>query len=230
MKTGKKARSSVFISNFRAGYSEKYQEKRTLYLDRKSSKIIYAFGVAIISFMVGLFAGRVFAPTSSTSAVSSEGVGIESESRPENTVKTAKTTLEKASEQEITTSANIIRPTYNLEIPSVGIYTNISTTYVNENNDIVVPASGVALLNSYKGRHFNLLVGHRASTFKNLGYLNYGDTINYYGTTYRVTSIYQQPISEVNMYYLTANSSALKLITCAGANNSERLIIEALPE
>lgn len=229
MKTGEKPVRHVFISDFHAGYLAKYQEKKNLHLEKRSSKIIYASTVAILSFAVGLFAGKTFAPISTTNAVSSDEINIDTSAKPENSIKTARATLEKVTEQKISENANIPRPSYNLEIPSVGIFTNITTTYVNENNDIVVPPSGIAVLNSYKGRYFNLLVGHRSGILKNIGGISYGDIISYFGNTYRVSSIYQQTINDVNMYSLTSNSPALKLITCAGPNNSERLIVEAIP-
>lgn len=230
MKTGKKRARNVLISDFHAGYSEQFQKKRVLFGKKRSSKIILASLVAIFSFVIGYSAGRIFAPVSTTSAISPEEVMVgETSTKPENSIKNTKSSIEKVQEETIKTEAYIKRPSYSLEIPSIGLYTNIIPTYVNENNDIIVPGNGVGALTSYKGRYFNLLVGHRATAFKNLGEISYGDTINYYGTTYQVVSIYQQAIADVDMYNLTLNSAQLKLITCAGSNNSERLIVVANP-
>ena len=220
--------------DFKDSFSFSY--KRTAY-NAYQSKFVRPIAIGAFSFLVGLFVGKIFNPVISTVALAQpdEGVSItqtaitakEPEKAPEFSDIASSTTYQLASTPSTpvhTASTN----SYNLQISAIGLYTNVVPTYVNDNNDIVVPNSGVGVLNSYKGRNFTLLLGHSASTFGSLKYLGYGEIIIYAGKTYVVTSITQPRVENVNMYALTSNSSnTISLMTCAGYNNSERLIITA---
>ena len=169
--------------------------------------------IFVISFMVGIFAGKLAVPVSPTSAASDLSVN---EAKSDDANIEQKASLEEAVFNDI---ANIeTTPSYynnGLYMPSVGLYSGVATATVS-NNTVQVPASGVAKIGS-------LLVGHNPGTFSAILGVNTGDIFYLYGQKYQVTGTSVLAVSD-NMIFVgqetttsLANKSGLVLMTCYGS-------------
>lgn len=229
---------------FKRAYLATYTEVATTV---NQSKVVRPVVIGTLAFLLGFTSGKLFSPVITTEAVSGpESTPIVTEELTGKEVAkkaevaeisqdtgyalatSAQSTSVSTSVATTSVSTNTTTSTAALQIPSIGLYTGVANTYVDTNNDIVVPGYGVGVLTSYGNRHFTLLVGHRAGIFSNLPAANLGDTIIYQGKTYKVTTKYQQNIRDINMYALTSTSyNTVRIMTCAGVNNSERLVVIA---
>ena len=229
--------------NLKTGFSS---SKKSVFSFVNTSKIIRPLSIAIISFFVGLSAGLVFNPVVTTNALAEQGIepkpseepsALSSKSLPEKTslpeISTDYTYSTSASQANLAKTSEKSTSSLILEIPSINLKTSFIFTYVNDKNEIVVPGSTVGSLTSYHSRVFrnkSVLVGHRTDIFAGLGGVNYGDPIIYLGKKYTVTSRYQKVLTSSDMRTIIADSTGpdtIILITCAGPNYSERLVITA---
>ena len=201
-----------------------------------SSRLLRPAVIGVLSFILGLAVGMIFNPVRETIAV--EGFEPSVEMRSDDASYQKKSQIEKIELDDlanrggyVNTTASYSTPTnssFSLQISKIGLYTNVSQTYVDGNNNIIVPDYGVGVLNEAHGRHFALLVGHRAGIFRNLDKISVGDTIVYNGQVYTVTATSNPLVSEISMYSVTKNSNTtINLMTCDGPNNSRRIIITA---
>lgn len=222
-----------FSKNFKKSYKNSF---RKAFVPVNQSKIVRPVAVAVLSFMVGFSAGKILMPVSTSNAFSQpESSPIRAESsileekqglEATEIATLASVKIGAASSNYSVNTASATAPA--LQIPAIDLYTNVASTYVTADNNIVVPSYGVGVLNSYAGRSFTLLLGHRAGIFQNLNRLTLGNEITYQGKAYVVSAISQLKIENINMRAVTANSTnTIVLMTCAGVNDSERLIITA---
>ena len=68
---------------------------------------------------------------------------------------------------------------------------------------------------------------HRAYAFGRLASVNIGDSITVDGRTYTVTSKFQRAVTSKDMNSIIYSGHAISLMTCAGPNDSERLVVFA---
>ena len=229
--------------NLSSAYKASYKK---VYFPVNNSKIIRFASVAIISFLIGYFAGLTLNPTNPTNALTDQGekptydnssLRVEPKNQPAQAEFSTIREQSVNSEQVGPSAASLLpaATTMDLYIPAINFSSSVIQTYVNENNDVVVPASTIGALNSYRGTTFHnktLLVGHRASIFSTLPYVKIGDEIIYHGKTYIITQAYYQSVSlvESKMRQIIKDEEidTLILMTCAGVNNSDRFIVTAI--
>ncbi|MBR2659287.1 class F sortase [Candidatus Saccharibacteria bacterium] len=190
--------------------------------------------VAILAFIIGFNAGHIFLPIKQAEATTpvtetteaTEATTKSTKSAPEKAettapVTTAKTTY--ATTQSITvpdtTSAGI--PTTGLYIPSVGIYTSVVASSLQDNTP-TVPSSGAS-------KYGSLIMGHVFGIFANLSATAAGQKLYLNGETYTITSVERNlPVSSdrrlVGNYtmgqLIYRGDNNLVLMTCAGSYNA----------
>lgn len=196
-------------------------------INLKKNKIFEYLKIFVVSFLVGIFAGKLAVPVSPTHAINDISVNENSEVV---STKEEKSTVEKSEIKEIasantyTTSANIYTASANnnasyanngLSIPSLGFFSYVSSASVS-GNTVNVPAYGVA-------KYGNLLVGHNPGTFSAILGVQNGTIIYLYGQAYEVYSVGIYNVSN-NMKFvgsetttsLSNGSKGLVLMTCYG--------------
>ena len=197
----------------------------------RNSVLIRPAFVAILAFAIGFNAGHIFLPikqaeattpvTETTEAI--EATTKSTKSAPEKAettalVTTAKTTYTTTQSITVpgTTSAGI--PTTGLYIPSVGIYTSVVTSSL-QNNTPTVPSSGAS-------KYGSLIMGHVFGVFANLSATAAGQKLYLNGETYTITSVERNlPVSSdrrlVGNYtmgqLIYRGDNNLVLMTCAGS-------------
>ena len=121
-----------------------------------------------------------------------------------------------------------------LYIPDINFGATVTSTYEDASRNICVPESNLAgaLTRRYFGTAFEnktLIVGHASGVFAPLFSVRMGHTIVYLGKTYTVVNISRQVVTEVNMRQIIKDEDldTIVLMTCAGFNSAERLIITA---
>ena len=188
--------------------------------------------VAILAFAIGFNAGHIFLPIKQAKATTpatetteaTEATTKSTKSTPEKAETTALATTAKttyAATQSITvpdttSSANI--PTTGLYIPSVGIYTSVAASNL-QNNTPTVPSSGAS-------KYGSLIMGHVFGIFANLSATAAGQKLYLNGETYTITSVERNlPVSSdrrlVGNYtmgqLIYRGDNNLVLMTCAGS-------------
>lgn len=119
-----------------------------------------------------------------------------------------------------------------LSIPSINLDADVTTLTLNEHR-LDTPET---IVGSYsKAQNKTLLIGHSTTVFADLERLKLNETINYNGSTYRITNIDMVPKSTINMDQLlsAADKDTIIIMTCAGqlyenSDSSHRLLISAV--
>ena len=180
--------------------------------------IIRYISVFVISFAVGLFAGKLAVPVTSTQALSDLNVNATESNTSviEKKEGIAEVALDNIVNIETSTASasNTSNTDNGLYMPSIGFYSGVSSASVS-GGAIQVPASGVA-------KYGNLLVGHNPGTFSAILNTSIGDVFYLYGQKYQITSTSVLTVSD-NMKFVgqettssLANKSGLVLMTCYG--------------
>lgn len=196
-------------------------------INLKNNKLFNYLKIFVISFLVGIFAGKLAVPVNPSYAINDLSVN-------ENTKAVSaleeKSAIEKPEAKEIASANTYTASTYSytssannnssyanngLYIPSLGFYSYVSNASVS-GNTVAVPASGVA-------KYGNLLVSHNPGTFSAILGIHNGDTIYLYGQAYQVYYVGIQDVSN-NMKFvgqettnsLSNGSKGLVLMTCYG--------------
>lgn len=191
-----------------------------------TKKPIFQYLLAfLISFMVGLFAGKLAIPVVPTYATedlslseSTSETNLEQKSAIEEYALSDIATLAISTSAHTSASASSYSsaiPSYGLYMPSIGFYSAVSTAAVS-GNTVQVPASGVA-------RIANLLVGHNPGTFSAILGANVGDVFYLDGQAYQIYNAEVLKVSD-NMRFvgkettttLSNGSKGLVLMTCYG--------------
>ena len=197
-------------------------------INLKNNKAFEYLKIFVISFLVGIFAGKLAVPVNPSYAINDISVNENSEIA---SAKEEKSTIEKSEIKEITpantyaASGNSYTASANnnasyanngLYIPSLGFYSYVSGASVS-GNTVNVPASGVA-------KYGSLLVGHNPGTFSAILGIQNGTIIYLYGQAYEVYSVGIYNVSN-NMKFvgsettasLSNGSKGLVLMTCYGS-------------
>ncbi len=196
-------------------------------INLKNNKIIDYLKIFVISFLVGIFAGKLAIPVNPSYAINDLSVNENSETASALEEKSA---VEKSEVKEIASANTYAASGYSytasannnssnafngLYVPSLGFYSYVSGASVS-GNTVAVPASGVA-------KYGSLLVGHNPGTFSAILGINNGDIIYLYGQAYEVYYTGIQNVSN-NMKFvgqetttsLSNGSKGLVLMTCYG--------------
>jgi hypothetical protein len=196
-------------------------------INLKKNKVFDYLKVFAISFLIGIFAGKLAVPINPSYAINSISVNENSEtastlekepSFEETEIKEiASANAHTASASSYVTNANNNSSYANngLYIPNLGFYSYVSNANVS-GNTIAVPASGVA-------KYGNLLIGHNPGTFSAILGIHANDIIYLYGQAYQVYYVGVQDVSD-NMKFvgtettssLSDGSKGLVLMTCYG--------------
>ncbi len=184
-------------------------------INLSKNEIFNYLKIFVISFIVGILAGKFAIPFNYTYATNDIVVNETSETA---SVAEAKEAISEAAISDIAAYSTETASYANngLYMPSIGFYSGVSTAAIS-GNTVQVPASGVAKTGS-------LLVGHNPGTFSAILNIHEGDVFYLYGQAYQVyaTGVYNVSnnmkfVGQETTTSLSNGSKGLVLMTCYGS-------------